>query len=74
MAKFITPITFRGTKEDKVFEKGTEIEMTVARSEEIKKNIKDNFKIDFDFTRVDEPKNKAADTKKEEDKTKEDKK
>lgn len=40
MAKFKAGIKFRGKKENKVFEKNEEFEMTVKRSEEIEENIK----------------------------------
>lgn len=53
MALFKTPIKFRGIEEGKVFEKGEEIEMTIKRSKEIQKNLKDNYGLDVEFERLD---------------------
>lgn len=58
MAQFKSPITFRGIKENKVFKKGEEFEMTVKRAEEVQKNIKDNHKIDVEFERLDKTEDK----------------
>ncbi len=53
MALFKSPIKFRGLEEGKVFEKGEEIEMTIKRSKEIQKNLKDNFDLEVEFERLD---------------------
>ena len=53
MALFKTPIKFRGLEEGKVFKKGEEIEMTIKRSKEIQKNLKDNFDLEVEFERLD---------------------
>ena len=53
MALFKSPIKFRGLEEGKVFKKGEEIEMTIKRSKEIQKNLKDNFNLDVEFERLD---------------------
>lgn len=55
MAKFKADIKFKGIKENKVFTKNEEFEMTVKRSEEIEKNIKRDYKIDKVMTRLDAP-------------------
>ena len=53
MALFKSPIKFRGIEEGKVFKKGEEIEMTIKRSKEIQKNLKDNYDLDVEFERLD---------------------
>ena len=53
MALFKTPIRFRGLEEGKVFKKDEEIEMTVKRSKEIQKNLKDNYGLEVEFERLD---------------------
>ena len=53
MALFKSPIKFRGLEEGKVFKKGEEIEMTIRRSKEIQKNLKDNYGLDVEFERLD---------------------
>ena len=53
MALFKSPIKFRGLEEGKVFNKGEEIEMTIKRSKEIQKNLKDNHDLDVEFERLD---------------------
>lgn len=53
MALFKSPVKFRGIKEDKVFAKGEEIEMTIKRSKEIQKNLKDNHGLEVEFERLD---------------------
>lgn len=73
MAKYKALVKFEGYAEKKIFEPGEEFEMTVKRSEEIEKNVQDNFghlKIEKVMERIDEDK---KEDKKTEDK-KEDKK
>ena len=70
MAKFKALIKFKGTKEKKVFEKDEEFEMTVKRSDEVQKNIKEKYGIDQVMERLDGPEN--DDTKEEADKSEED--
>ena len=53
MALFKSPIKFKGLEEGKVFKKGEEIEMTIKRSKEIQKNLKDNYDLDVEFERLD---------------------
>lgn len=54
MAKFKADIKFKGYKEDKVFEKNEEFEMTVKRSEEIEEKIKkEHPEIKSVMTRLD---------------------
>lgn len=53
MAKFKSPIKFRGIKENKVFDKDEEFEMTIKRAEEIQKNIKKDYDVDVEFERLD---------------------
>ena len=53
MALFKSPIKFRGLKEGKVFKKGEEIELTIKRSKEIQKNLKDNYGLEVEFERLD---------------------
>ena len=53
MALFKSPIKFRGLEEGKVFKKGEEIEMTIKRSKEIQKNLKDNYDLEVEFERLD---------------------
>lgn len=53
MALFKSPIKFRGLEEGKVFEKGEEIEMTIKRSKEIQKNLKDHYGLEVEFERLD---------------------
>lgn len=70
MAKYKALIKFKGTKEKKVFEKDEEFEMTVKRSEEVQKNIKDKYGVDDVLERLDVPENDAdgkEDEKSEED-------
>lgn len=70
MAKFKALIKFKGTKEKKVFEKDEEFEMTVKRSEEVQKNIKDKYGVVDVLERLDVPENDAdgkEDEKSEED-------
>lgn len=55
MAKFKADIKFKGIKENKVFTKDEEFEMTVKRSEEIEKNAKRDYGIDKVMTRLDAP-------------------
>lgn len=55
MAKWRTPIAFRGKKEKKRFEANEEFEMTVARAEEVTKNIKKDYNIDLNLERLDGP-------------------
>lgn len=70
MAKYKALIKFRGKKEDKVFEKDEEFEMTVKRSEEITKNITEKHEdIDEVMERLDGP--EINDAKEEADKSKE---
>lgn len=57
MAKFKADIKFKGTKENKVFEKNEEFEMTVKRAEEIEAKIKKDHKdIELVMTRIEEEK------------------
>lgn len=66
MAKYKALVKFEGYEEKKVFEPGEEFEMTVKRSEEIEKNVQDNFghlKIEKVMERIDG--NKKEDTKTE---------
>jgi hypothetical protein len=66
MAKYKALVKFEGYVEKKVFEPGEEFEMTVKRSEEIEKNVQDNFghlKIEKVMERIDE--DKKEDTKTE---------
>lgn len=70
MAKYKALIKFKGTKEKKTFEKGEEFEMTVKRSDEVQKNIKDKYGVDDVLERLDVPENDAdgkEDEKSEED-------
>ena len=53
MALFKTPIKFKGLEEGKVFKKGEEIEMTIKRSKEIQKNLKDHYDLEVEFERLD---------------------
>lgn len=53
MALFKSPLKFRGIKEGKVFVKGEEIEMSIKRSKEIQKNLKDKYDLDVEFERLD---------------------
>ena len=53
MALFKSPIKFKGIEEGKVFKKGQEIEMTIKRSKEIQKNLKDNYGLEVEFERLD---------------------
>ena len=53
MALFKSPLKFRGVKEGKVFKKGEEIEMSIKRSKEIQKNLKDKYDLDVEFERLD---------------------
>ena len=53
MALFKSPIKFKGLEEGKVFKKGEEIEMTIKRSKEIQKNLKDKYDLDVEFERLD---------------------
>ena len=53
MALFKSPIKFRGLEEDKVFNKGDEIELTIKRVKEIQKNLKDNYNLEVEFERLD---------------------
>ena len=53
MALFKSPIKFRGLEEGKVFKKDEEIEMTIKRSKEIQKNLKDNYDLEVEFERLD---------------------
>lgn len=59
MAKFKALIKFKGTKEKKVFEKDEEFEMTVKRSDEVQKNIKEKYGIAEVMERLDGPDNDA---------------
>ena len=61
MALFKSPIKFRGLEEDKVFKKGEEIEMTIKRSKEIQKNLKDNYGLEVEFERLDVVEEKKKD-------------
>lgn len=70
MAKYKALIKFKGTKEKKTFEKGEEFEMTVKRSDEVQKNIKEKYGIDEVMERLDGPENEADD--KEDEKSEED--
>lgn len=53
MAKFKCPTTFKGVKEDKVFEKDVPFEMTIKRADEIKANVKKKYNIELEFDRLD---------------------
>ena len=53
MALFKSPIKFRGLEEGKVFHKGEEIEITIKRSKEIQKNLKDRYDLEVEFERLD---------------------
>lgn len=53
MALFRSPIKFKGLEEGKVFKKGEEIEMTIKRSKEIQKNLKDRYGLEVEFERLD---------------------
>ncbi|WP_161877867.1 hypothetical protein [Alkalibacterium sp. MB6] len=68
MAKFKTPIKFRGVKEKKVFNKDEEFEMTIKRAEEVQSNIKKNYGVEVEFERLDAPEDDKdkKDNKKEE--------
>lgn len=59
MAKFKALIKFKGTKENKTFDKDEEFEMTVKRSDEVQKNIKEKYGIDEVMERLDGPDNDA---------------
>lgn len=59
MAKFKALIKFKGTKEKKIFEKDEEFEMTVKRSDEVQKNIKEKYGIDEVMERLGGPDNDA---------------
>ena len=61
MALFKSPIKFRGLEEGKVFKKGEEIEMTIKRSKEIQKNLKDNYGLEVEFERLDVVEEKKKD-------------
>ena len=55
-----TNYTFKGLKEDKVFEKGKTIDVTVERAKEIEKNIQAiKGYEDFKLTRIEGEKKKA---------------
>jgi hypothetical protein len=45
MAKYKVIETFKGLKEDKFFETGEEIELTVKRAEEINQNTKRDYDV-----------------------------
>ena len=53
MALFKSPIKFRGLEEGKVFKKAEEIEMTIKRSKEIQKHLKDHYDLEVEFERLD---------------------
>lgn len=61
MALFKSPIKFRGLEEDKVFNKGDEIELTIKRVKEIQKNLKDNYNLEVEFERLDVKEEKKKD-------------
>ena len=61
MALFKSPIKFRGLEEGKVFKKDEEIEMTIKRSKEIQKNLKDNYGLEVEFERLDAVEEKKKD-------------
>ena len=61
MALFKSPIKFKGLEEGKVFKKGEEIEMTIKRSKEIQKNLKDNYDLEVEFERLDVVEEKKKD-------------
>ena len=61
MALFKSPIKFKGLEEGKVFKKGEEIEMTIKRSKEIQKNLKDRYDLEVEFERLDAVEEKKKD-------------
>lgn len=61
MAKFKSPVTFKGKKEEKVFEKDVPFEMTIKRAEEVQENVKKDYDIDLNFERLDGPGNEDSD-------------
>ena len=64
MAKYKTPVRFKGEKENKVFMINEEFEMNVKRAEEIEKNFKDRYKKEVKLERLDETETKQDDDKK----------
>ena len=44
MAKYKALIRFKGLKEERIFERNEEIEMTVKRADEINKAIEESYK------------------------------
>lgn len=53
--------TFKGLKEDKIFEKGKPVDVTVERAKEIEKNIQAiKGYEDFKLTRIEGEKKKKA--------------
>lgn len=61
MAKFKADIKFEGYKEEKIFEKNEEFEMTVERANEIEATIKKNHpEIKKVMTRLDDEKAKKS--------------
>lgn len=65
MAVFKSATTFKGKKENKTFKAGEPFEMTIKRAEEIQKNVKEDYGIDLQFERLDEPEKRNSDEEKE---------
>lgn len=60
MVKFKALTTFEGVKEKRRFAADDVFEMTVERSNEIQKNIKEKYNVDNIMERVDEPEEKPV--------------
>lgn len=60
MVKFKALKTFEGVKEKRRFAADDVFEMTVERSNEIQKNIKEKYNVDNIMERVDEPEEKTV--------------
>lgn len=71
MAQFKTDKRIKNAETGDVHEPNTPFEMTIKRAEEMKKNIKEKYNVNVNFTRLDEPDNAEGDKKEEEKKEKE---
>lgn len=66
MVKFKALTTFEGVKEKRRFAADDVFEMTVERSNEIQRNIKEKYNVENIMERVDEPEEKTVEEPKKE--------
>lgn len=65
MAQFKADRRIKDVETGDVHEANTPFEMTIKRTEEMKKNIKEKYNVNVNFTRLDAPDNAEADDKEE---------